>query len=84
MIGKVSFWSNIKGFGFIVGTDQSEDLFCHHSALLEGRCIEKDAMVSYEVGEHRGKRCAKNVKKLVAPGELAKSPAIGESVNAKV
>lgn len=85
MIGKIGFWSNLKGYGFIVGPEQDDDLFCHHSALLEGRCIEKDALVSYEIGEHRGNRCAKNVRRIVVStdGVAALAPEAGSVPNGR-
>ena len=77
MIGRITFWSNLKGFGFIVGTDQGQYLFCHHTALMEGRCIERGAMVSYEVGEYRGHRVATNVRRIGSEGAL-NAPAVNQ------
>ncbi|OCX51268.1 cold-shock protein [Mucilaginibacter sp. PPCGB 2223] len=50
--GKVKFFNETKGFGFIVPTDGSEEVFVHSSGLKD-QIRENDA-VQYEV--ERGKK----------------------------
>lgn len=58
--GKVKFYNNLKGFGFITPTDSSEDIFVHQSGLIDN--ISDDDKVSYEEGEGRKGINAINVK----------------------
>ena len=50
--GKVKFFNETKGFGFIVPADGSEDIFVHSSGLSD-RIRENDS-VTYDV--ERGKK----------------------------
>ena len=53
--GKVKWFNEKKGFGFITPDDGSEDLFVHHSNIGgEGfRSLQDGQAVEYEVGEGR-------------------------------
>jgi len=49
--GKVKWFNDAKGFGFITPDDGSEDLFAHFSALnMEGfKTLKEGQKVQYEV-----------------------------------
>lgn len=57
MNGKVKFFNEQKGFGFISGSD-GNDIFVHKSNILD--LIRKDDAVEYEV--EAGKKGPKAVK----------------------
>ncbi len=59
--GKVKFYNESKGFGFIVEDDNSEDIFVHQSGLAEP--IRQNDTVQYEVIDGRKGQNAVNVKK---------------------
>jgi CspA family cold shock protein len=64
-VGRVKWFSDEKGFGFIE-QDGGQDVFCHHSAIqMDGfRSIAEGQEVEFEVEESdRGPR-AKNVRPL--------------------
>jgi CspA family cold shock protein len=61
--GKVKFFNDEKGFGFIVPDDGSKDLFVHISAVQAGTLTENDK-VEYEIGEGQKGPCAVQVKPL--------------------
>ena len=60
--GKVKFFNESKGFGFIV-QDEGEDLFFHVSQL-QGSTANEGDKVEYEVGEGRKGPCAMNIKEV--------------------
>ena len=68
--GKVVFFSNKKGYGFISWEkdgSQQKDLFLHYSDIdVEGfKTVPKDAAVEFEVGQNiKGDPKAINVKVL--------------------
>ena len=61
--GKVKFFNQSKGFGFIVPDDGGKDLFVHITAVESGELHDDDA-VEYEVGEGQKGPMAINVKKI--------------------
>lgn len=50
-VGKVKWFNNAKGFGFIVPDDGGEDIFAHYSTIqMEGyRSLKAGQEVTYEV-----------------------------------
>ena len=61
--GKVKFFNDQKGFGFITPDNGSKDLFVHVSTVQAGTLTDGDS-VEYEVGEGQKGPCAVNVKRI--------------------
>lgn len=63
--GTVKFFDRRKGWGFIAGED-GEEIYVHFSALvMDGyKSLRQNDQVTYDVGEHDGRVCAVNVKKI--------------------
>ena len=59
--GKVKFFNERKGFGFIVDDETQEDIFVHVSGLID-RVREND-QVSFDITEDKRGQKAINVKK---------------------
>ena len=49
--GKVKWFSNAKGYGFIEGEGQAQDIFVHYSSIVdEGyKSLDKGQAVTFEV-----------------------------------
>ena len=63
LTGKVKFFNDEKGFGFITPDDGGKDIFVHVSAVQAGTLAENDS-VEFEVGEGQKGPMAVNVTKL--------------------
>jgi CspA family cold shock protein len=63
--GKVKWFSDAKGYGFI-SQESGPDVFVHHSAIEgEGfRTLEENQLVEFEIVEGKKGPQAQNVKKL--------------------
>ncbi len=62
--GKVKWFNERKGFGFITPDDGSNDLFVHHTEIkVDGyRSLSEDQEVEFEVGEGSKGPTANNVR----------------------
>jgi len=62
--GRVKWFNEQKGFGFITPDDGGKDLFVHHTGIIvEGyRTLQEDQEVEYEEGEGNTGPVANNVK----------------------
>lgn len=60
--GKIKFFNESKGFGFILEDETNKEIFVHHSGLTD-RVREND-IVTYDVVEGKKGQNAVNVKKV--------------------
>jgi CspA family cold shock protein len=62
--GKVKWFNNQKGYGFIQPSDGGRDVFVHVSAVERAgiRTLVEGQRVSYELTTERGKTSATNLK----------------------
>ncbi|MEO5572640.1 MAG: cold shock domain-containing protein [Bacteroidia bacterium] len=60
--GKVKFFNDSKGFGFIVEDESNQEIFVHHSGLIDK--VRENDTVSYDVTEGKKGLNAVNVKKM--------------------
>ncbi|WP_347861266.1 cold-shock protein [Salimicrobium sp. PL1-032A] len=63
--GRVKWFSDDKGFGFIESEGQDEDIFVHFSAIDEDgyKTLEQGQTVTFEIEQGRRGLQASNVKK---------------------
>ena len=64
-IGKVKFFNESKGYGFIAPEDGGSDAFVHISAVERSgmRTLRQDQRISYDLQQdNRGKMAAVNLK----------------------
>ena len=64
--GKVKWFNDSKGFGFITPTDGSDDVFVHFSAIQGGgfKSLPEGADVQFEIVNGQKGKQAENVVKL--------------------
>ena len=62
--GKVKWFNDSKGFGFICPDDGGDDLFVHHSEIVSQgfASLQENQSVEFEVGEGKKGPCATQVK----------------------
>ena len=70
--GKVRFYDDEKGFGFIA-SDDGQDVFLHASALPEGVSVKKNTRVEFGLADGRRGPQALSVRVLDAPPARAKA-----------
>jgi CspA family cold shock protein len=63
--GKVKWFNNTKGFGFIVPNEGSEDVFAHFSQIqMEGyKTLKPDELVQFEVVDGKNGKQAQNIQR---------------------
>ncbi|MBD8491217.1 cold shock domain-containing protein [Echinicola sp. CAU 1574] len=61
LTGKVKFYNEAKGFGFIIDDESQNDVFVHATGLVDK--VEQNDKVSYDVKEGKKGLNAINVKK---------------------
>lgn len=62
--GKVKFFNETKGFGFIIPNNGTSDVFFHVSSLQEE--VRENDIVTFEVQEDKKGLSAINVRKAIA------------------
>jgi len=63
-IGTVKWFNTTKGYGFIMPSDGSKDVFVHITAVQAAglRGLNEGQKVSYDIAMERGKAAAINLK----------------------
>ncbi|MBK9638307.1 MAG: cold shock domain-containing protein [Bacteroidetes bacterium] len=59
--GKVKFFNEAKGYGFILDDESNKEIFVHHSGIIDK--VRENDNVTYELIEGRKGQNAVNVKK---------------------
>ena len=62
--GKVKWFNQTKGYGFIAPEEGDKDVFVHITAVRDSRMqnLEEDQEVEFELVEKDGKTSAENLK----------------------
>ncbi len=62
--GKVKFFNESKGFGFIIDDESNKEIFVHISEISNGARLNENDSVSYEVKTGQKGLNAVNVSKI--------------------
>jgi len=60
--GKVKFFNDSKGYGFITEDESNQEIFVHHTGLIDK--VKENDTVSYDVTEGKKGLNAVNVKRM--------------------
>ncbi|MPQ68370.1 cold shock domain-containing protein CspD [Pseudomonas sp. MWU12-2323] len=74
--GKVKWFNNAKGYGFIIEEGKSEDLFAHYSAIqMDGyKTLKAGQAVSFEIIQGPKGLHAVNIRQLVTAAAPVAKP----------
>ena len=75
-LGTIKWFSNSKGFGFIVNENSTQDIFVHYSSIVsEGyKTLKSGQAVNYEIKEGEKGLHAANVVPLLTAKKGRKKP----------
>ncbi|WP_419810715.1 cold shock domain-containing protein CspD [Bacterioplanoides sp.] len=75
--GKVKWFNNAKGYGFILADDSNEDLFAHYSTIqMDGyRTLKAGQSVQFDTKPSDKGTHAINIRALDDGGEISEQPA---------
>jgi CspA family cold shock protein len=82
--GKVKWFNNAKGYGFIVADGGDEDLFAHYSAIqMEGyRTLKAGQAVMFDILQGPKGLHATNIRSLQTTTDVVAPVSQGSTVNA--
>ena len=70
MRGTVVFYNRLKGYGFAVPEDRTDDVFIHHSEVPGtggSKWLAQGDQIEFELGYRQGTRVALDIRKLSGP-----------------